>query len=130
VEDAVEQYKRDRDPREKLFEFGRCLVHFAVDDSEVRMCTKLEGKSSWFLPLNKGYNDGAGNPPNPLGLKTDYLWRELLTPARLTDILENYAQIVEVKNPKTGRITRTQVFPRYHQLDWCAARWPMCANTG
>jgi type I restriction enzyme R subunit len=116
VEDAVEQYKRDRDPREKLFEFGRCVVHFAVDDSEVRMCTQLTGKASWFLPLNKGHNDGAGNPPNPQGLKTDYLWRELLTPAGLTDILENYAQIVEVKNPKTGRIKRSQVFPRYHQL--------------
>jgi len=116
VEDAVEQYKRDRDPREKLFEFGRCVVHFAVDDSEVRMCTQLAGKASWFLPLNKGFNDGAGNPPNPTGLKTDYLWRELLTPAGLTDILENYAQIVETKNPKTGRIKRSQVFPRYHQL--------------
>ena len=54
VEDAVEQYKRDRDPREKLFEFGRCIVHFAVDDSEVRMCTELKGKASWFLPLNRG----------------------------------------------------------------------------
>lgn len=116
VEDAVEQYKRDRDPREKLFEFGRCVVHFAVDDSEVRMCTQLAGKASWFLPLNKGHNDGAGNPPNPLGLKTDYLWRELLTPAGLTDILENYAQIVEIKNPKTGKTKRNQVFPRYHQL--------------
>jgi type I restriction enzyme R subunit len=116
VEDAVEQYKRDRDPREKLFEFGRCVVHFAVDDSEVRMCTQLAGKASWFLPLNKGHNDGAGNPPNPLGLKTDYLWRDLLTPAGLTDILENYAQIVEIKNPKTGKIKRNQVFPRYHQL--------------
>lgn len=117
VEDAVEQYKRDRDPREKLFEFGRCVVHFAVDDSEVRMCTQLAGKASWFLPLNKGHNDGAGNPPNPMGLKTDYLWRELLTPAGLTNILENYAQIVEVKNPKSGKIKRNQVFPRFHQLD-------------
>ena len=81
VEDAVEQYKRDRDPRERLFEFGRCVVHFAVDDSEVRMCTELKGKASWFLPFNKGYNDGAGNPPNPHGLKTDYLWKEVLTPA-------------------------------------------------
>lgn len=116
VDDAVEQYRRDRDPREKLFEFGRCVVHFAVDDSEVRMCTQLAGKASWFLPLNKGYNDGAGNPPNPLGLKTDYLWRELLTPGGLTDILENYAQIVEVKHPKTGKVRRNQVFPRYHQL--------------
>ena len=78
VEDAVQQYKRDRDPRELLFQFARCLVHFAVDDQEVRFCTHLKGKESWFLPFNKGYNDGAGNPPNPDGLKTDYLWRESL----------------------------------------------------
>ncbi len=116
VEDAVEQYRRDRDPRERLFQFGRCVVHFAVDDSEVRMCTELKGKGSWFLPFNKGYNDGAGNPPNPQGLKTDYLWKEVLTPVGLTDILENYAQIVEMKHAKTGRKKRSQVFPRYHQL--------------
>ena len=112
VEDAVEQYRRDRDPREKLFGFGRCVVHFAVDDSEVRMCTSLAGKGSWFLPFNQGYNDGAGNPPNPQGLKTDYLWKEMLTPAGLTDILENYAQIVEEKHSKTGKKKRKQVFPR------------------
>jgi len=117
VEDAVEQYRRDRDPRERLFEFGRCVVHFAVDDSEVRMCTELKGKGSWFLPFNKGYNDGAGNPPNPDGLKTDYLWKEVLTPAGLTNILENYAQIVDTKNAKTGKKKSSQVFPRYHQLD-------------
>lgn len=116
VADAVEQYKRDRDPREKLFELGRCAVHFAVDDSEVRMCTHLQGKSSWFLPFNKGRNDGAGNPPNPHGLKTDYLWKEVLTPAGLTNIIENYAQIVEEKDPKTGKKKRKQVWPRYHQL--------------
>lgn len=117
VADAVEQYKRDRDPREKLFEFGRCAVHFAVDDSEVRMCTHLQGKASWFLPFNRGYNDGAGNPPNPHGLKTDYLWKEVLTPAGLTDILENYAQIIEEKDPRTGKKKRRQVWPRYHQLN-------------
>jgi type I restriction enzyme R subunit len=117
VEDAVEQYKRDRDPRERLLEFGRCVVHFAVDDSEVRMCTELRGKGSWFLPFNKGHNDGAGNPPNPNGIKTDYLWKEALTPARLTNILENYAQIVEEKDPRMGRKKRKQVWPRYHQLD-------------
>ena len=66
VEDAVQQYKHDRDPRELLFQFGRCLVHFAVDDQEVRFCTHLKGKDSWFLPFNKGWNDGAGNPPNPM----------------------------------------------------------------
>ena len=117
VEDAVQQYKRDRNPHELLFQFGRCVVHFAVDDQEVLFCTHLKGKDSWFLPFNKGYNDGAGNPPNPNGLKTDYLWREILTREGLTDILENYAQITEKKGEKTGRKKRTQIFPRYHQLD-------------
>jgi type I restriction enzyme R subunit len=117
VDDAVQQYKNDRDPREKLFEFGRCLVHLAVDDQEVRFCTHLKGRDSWFLPFNKGYNDGAGNPPNPDGLKTDYLWKQILTKASLTDIIENYAQVVETKDPKTDRKKSQQVFPRYHQLD-------------
>ena len=117
VEDAVVQYKRDRDPRELLFRFGRCMAHFAVDDQEVRFCTRLQGKGSWFLPFNQGWNDGAGNPPNLEGLKTDYLWKRILTPAGLTDILENYAQVVEKKNPKTGKKKRTQIFPRYHQLE-------------
>ena len=92
-------------------------VHLAVDDAEIRMCTHLKGKASWFLPLNKGYKDGAGNPPNPNGLKTDYLWKEILAPRSLTNILESYAQIVEKRDEKTGKKQREQVFPRYHQLD-------------
>ena len=117
VDDAVWQYKKDRNPREKLFELGRCVAHFAVDESEVRFCTHLQGKSSWFLPFNRGWNHGAGNPPNPNGLKTDYLWREVLSRESLTNILENYAQVVESKDEKTGRKKKTQVWPRYHQLD-------------
>ena len=117
VDDAVEQYRRDRNPREKLFEMGRCLAHFAVDDHEVRFCTHLKGKESWFLPFNRGWNDGAGNPPNPNGLKTDYLWKQVLTRDGLTDIIENYAQIVESKDDRTGRKNRVQIWPRYHQLD-------------
>jgi len=117
VADAIQQYKRDRDPRELLFQFGRCAVHFAMDDQEVRMCTHLKGKDSWFLPFNQGYNDSAGNPPNPDGLKTDYLWKQVLTKQSLSDILENYAQIVEEKDEKTGKKKRKQIFPRYHQLD-------------
>jgi type I restriction enzyme R subunit len=117
AEDAVEQYKRDRDPRELLFQFGRCMAHFAMDDQVVRFCTHLEGKASWFLPFDQGYQDGAGNPPNPEGLKTDYLWKRILTPAGLTNILENYAQIVSEKDAKTGKKKLTQIFPRYHQLD-------------
>ena len=117
VDDAVEQYKRDRNPRERLFELGRCLAHFAVDDHEVRFCTKLAGKASWFLPFNKGWNDGAGNPTNPNGLKTDYLWKQVLTRESLTNIFENYAQVVTSKEEKTGRTKRDQLWPRYHQLD-------------
>jgi len=116
VLDAVQQYQRDRDPKELLFQFGRCVVHFAVDDHEVRFCTHLKGKGSWFLPFDKGYNDGAGNPPNPHGLATDYLWKETLSKEGLTDILENYAQVVEEKDEKTGRKRYKQIFPRYHQL--------------
>lgn len=116
VEDAIQQYRRDRDPRELLFQFGRCMVHFAVDDHEVRMCTHLKGKDSWFLPFNKGYNDGAGNPPNPDGIATDYLWKAILAKGNLTDIIENYAQVVEEKDDR-GRKKYKQVFPRYHQLD-------------
>ena len=117
VSDAVEQYKKDRHPREKLFELGRCVAHFALDESEVRFCTELKGKASWFLPFNRGWNDGAGNPPNPEGIKTDYLWREVLTRENLTDILENYAQIVETKDEKTGRKKRKRIWPRFHQRD-------------
>jgi type I restriction enzyme R subunit len=117
VADAVEQYQRDRDPRERLFEFGRCVVHFAVDDHEVRFCTHLKGKGSWFLPFNQGWSDGAGNPPNPDGLKTDYLWKRILTRDGLTNILENYAQVVEAKDEKTGKKKAVQIWPRFHQLD-------------
>ena len=117
VSDAVEQYKRDRNPKEKLFEFGRCVAHFAADESEVRFCTHLKGKASWFLPFNLGWNDGAGNPPNPGEIKTDYLWREVLSRESLTNILENYAQVVVTKEAKSNKKRRTQTWPRYHQLD-------------
>jgi len=117
ADDAVEQYRKDRNPRERLFELGRCVAHFAVDEVEARFCTHLEGKASWFLPFDRGWNDGAGNPPNPSGIKTGYLWREVLTRESLTDVLENYAQLVEFRDEKTGRKRRTQIWPRYHQLD-------------
>ena len=117
VDDAVWQYRKDRNPREKLFEFGRCLAHFALDENEVRFCTRLSGKASWFLPFNRGWDDGAGNPPNPNGIRTDYLWRNVLARESLTNILENYAQVVRSKDEKTGRKKRTQIWPRYHQLE-------------
>ena len=117
VDDAVWQYKKDRNPREKLFEFGRCVAHFALDEGEIRFCTHVKGKASWFLPFNRGWKDGAGNPPNASGIKTDYLWRKVLTRASLANILENYAQLIESKDEKTGKKKKTQIWPRYHQLD-------------
>jgi type I restriction enzyme R subunit len=114
--DAEGQYKKDRLPSELIFSFKRCLVHFAVDDNEVRMCTELKGEKSFFLPFNKGYNDGAGNPPNPDGIRTDYLWKDILTKTELSNILENYAQVFEEKDEDTGKKSYKQIFPRYHQL--------------
>ena len=107
VADAVEQYRTSRSPQEDLFRLGRCAVHFAVDDEEVKFCTEIKGKQSDFLPFNKGRDDGgAGNPVNPNGVRTAYLWEEILTPDGLTDILENYAQ----------KVNNRQIWPRYHQL--------------
>jgi len=117
VDDAVEQYKNDRDPRELLFQFKRCMVHFALDDARVKFCTKLDGKNSWFLPFDKGYKDGAGNPPNPDGIMTDYLWKDILSKKKLCRIIENYAQVVEEVDQETKKKTVKQIFPRYHQLD-------------
>lgn len=116
VEDAVHQYKTDRDPKETIFNFKRCVVHFAVDDNEVKMCTKLSGKSSWFLPFNIGKNKGAGNPDNPVGIKTDYLWKQVLTKKEVSYIVENFAQVTSEKDEDTGKVKETQIFPRYHQL--------------
>ena len=114
--DAIKQYKDDRSPAEPLFSFKRCMVHFAVDDSEVWMCTELKGSKSWFLPFNMGYHDGAGNPPNPNGIKTDYLWKHILQKDTLSNIIENYAQVIEEVDEDTGAKSYKQVFPRYHQL--------------
>ncbi len=117
TDDAVQQYRDDRDPRDLLFSFKRCMVHFAVDDACIKFCTKLAGKDSWFLPFDKGYKDGAGNPPNPSGMMTDYLWKDILTKAKLTGIIENYAQVIQETDPDTKKKSVKQVFPRYHQLD-------------
>ena len=117
VNNAVEQYKSDRDPRDLIFSFKRCMVHFAVDGARIKFCTKLAGKDSWFLPFDRGYLDGAGNPPNPEGIMTDYLWKDILTKEKLTLIIENYAQVVVEVDEDTKRKKEIQIFPRYHQLD-------------
>ncbi|WP_268225705.1 type I restriction endonuclease subunit R [Sinomicrobium oceani] len=116
VKHAIRQYQTDRDPKEPLFAFGRCMVHFAVDADLVYMTTHLNSTKTFFLPFNKGNNDGAGNPVNSEGLKTDYLWKAILTKDSLSNIVENFAQIVEEKDEDTGKVKRKLIFPRYHQL--------------
>lgn len=117
TKDAVQQYKDDREPKELLFSFKRCMVHFAVDDHTIEFCTKLAKEDSWFLPFNKGYRDGASNPPNPDGIMTNYLWKDILTKAKLSRIIENYAQVITEEDEETKKKKIKQVFPRYHQLD-------------
>lgn len=123
VKDAIKQYKTSRDSKEELFRLGRCIVHFAVDTEQVWMATHLKNGSTYFLPFNKGYNNGAGNPPNINGIRTDYLWKEILTKDSLTNIIQNYVQLFEEEVEKIlpdGKIKKDKVkkliFPRYHQL--------------
>lgn len=112
---GIRQYKYDRDHRQPLLQFGRCVVHFAVDTDEVYMCTKLAGSKSFFLPFNKGNNNGKGNPPNPFGHKTAYLWEEIFTRESLANILQHF---VRFDGKSTDALSkRTLFFPRYHQLD-------------
>ncbi|MES2660469.1 MAG: type I restriction endonuclease [Verrucomicrobiota bacterium] len=117
VNQAKKQYRDDRDPKETLFQFKRCLVHFAVDPDEVWMTTKLDGKSTYFLPFNKGLPDGQGkgNPVNPNGHKSAYLWQEILTRHSLSNIIEHYAKLT-VEKDKAGKSKETLYFPRYQQL--------------
>lgn len=117
VHNAIKQYRTDRDPREPLFEFGRCLVHFAVDPDEAYMCAQLAGNDSNFLPFNKGFNFGKGNPVNPKGHKTAYLWDDILPRRSLTNIIEQFAKFTVEKDNKTGKERKALFFPRYHQLD-------------
>lgn len=117
VENAIKQYQTDRDPNDLLLAPKRCAVHFAVDDDDISMCTWLCGKSSWFLPFNKGVNGGAGNPVNPNGVRTSYLWEYILAKESLSDILENYAQVIKKKDNRTNREKVSIIWPRYHQLE-------------
>lgn len=117
IENAKAQYQNDRDPKDLLFKPKRCAVHLAVDDTDVAMCSMLAGKSSWFLPFNKGNNGGKGNPVNPNGLKTAYLWEEVLTKKSLSNIIEDFAQVIEEKDEKTGKTKTKVIWPRYHQLE-------------
>src|SRR5204862_2638335 len=97
------------------------LVHFAVDTEQVYMTTRLAGTASYFLPLNKGFEGGAGNPPDPNGrtYKTAYLWEEILRNDNFFELLARFIHLqIEEKLSDEGRKIRkeTMVFPRYHQL--------------
>ena len=118
--DAKRQYMRDRDAADVIFQFKkRALVHFAVDPDEVAMTTRLAGRKTHFLPFNKGRAGGAGNPENPGGWKTAYLWEEILERRSLLDILARFIHLqVEEKRLGNKKVRReTMIFPRYHQLD-------------
>lgn len=109
------QYREDRDVSQPLLNFGRCLVHMAVDTDEVYMTTKLAGQATYFLPFNKGHNHGKGNPPNPHGHKTAYLWEEVFTRESIANIIQHFVRLDG--SSKDPLHKRTLFFPRYHQLD-------------
>ncbi|MEN6427283.1 MAG: DEAD/DEAH box helicase family protein [Phycisphaerales bacterium] len=123
ADDAMHQYRHDRDPREPVFEFmRRTLVHFAVDTEYVRMTTRLAGNATHFLPFDKGCDGGAGNPPDPNGrsYRTAYLWEDVLERHSLLDLLARFIHLqIEEKRDDQGRKVKveTMIFPRYHQLD-------------
>ncbi len=121
VEDAMRQYRTDRDPREPLLAYGRCLAHFAVDPDLVYVTTQLAGPRTRFLPFNQGKFRGAGNPPVPptrTGYATAYLWEETWAHDSVLDLTRQFIHEVEEEDDrgrKTG--TRHLIFPRYQQLD-------------
>lgn len=112
---GIRQYKYDRDINQPLLNFGRCVVHFAVDTDEVYMTTRLNGDKTFFLPFNMGHNYGKGNPPNPLGHKSSYLWEEVFTRESLANIIQHFVRFDGKPNDAISK--RTLYFPRYHQMD-------------
>ena len=120
AKNAKRQYAQDRDPNELLFQFKkRALVHFAVDTDEVWMTTRLDGTHTRYLPFNQGDNKGAGNPPNPNGHRTAYLWEQVWARDSWLEIIARFIHL-EIKEVKIGGRTlkkETLIFPRYHQLD-------------
>lgn len=109
------QYKLKRDTTQPLLNFGRCIVHFAVDTDEVYMTTKLNGPGTFFLPFNIGHNFGKGNPPNPFGHKTAYLWEDILTRKSVANIIQHFVRLDGKESDPLNK--KTLYFPRYHQLD-------------
>lgn len=117
---AMRQYAESRDPRELLFAFKkRALIHFAVDDSDVYMTTRIDGKNTYWLPFNKGNENGAGNPTNIGGYRTEYLWKNILSKDSWLDIIGRFIHLQVDEYQFEGRLRRKEklIFPRYHQLD-------------
>lgn len=129
-ENAIEQWKTDRDPKEEIFKFNnRILAYFAVDLYEVWMTTELKGEKTYFLPFNKGSNGagnpgGKGNPPSKDGYATSYLWERVLAKDSLLDLIRRFITVIEEKSEVTNKdgtskivTSRKLIFPRYHQYD-------------
>jgi type I restriction enzyme, R subunit len=120
VRNAMSQYRTDRDPREKIFSFKRCAAHFAIDTSEIFLTTKIDGYKTFFLPFNRGHNNGAGNPPTEGKHKTSYLWEDTWSPDSWLDLLQNFVHVFkeERENQEGEKYeVEVQVFPRFHQRD-------------
>jgi len=116
-ENAIMQYRTDRDPKELLLQKKRCAVHFALDDCQAWMCTELCGRDSWFLPFNRGVDGGAGNPVVEGDTMTSYVWKDVLTKPTLSNIIENFAKVISTEDKKTHKVKEKVIWPRYHQLD-------------
>lgn len=123
IQNGIRQYRNDRNPKDKIFNFARCMVHFVADTELIFMTTQLNGKNTYFMPFNKGQNDGkpyapfgSGNPVNPNGLKTHYLWEEILTKQSLANIIDKFARVTKEIDEETQKEKRMMIFPRYHQL--------------
>lgn len=122
------QYKYKRDITQPLLNFGRCIVHFAVDTDEVYMTTKLDGSNTFFLPFNLGNNFGKGNPVNPFGHKTAYLWEDILKRESIANIIQHFVRFDGKETDSLNK--KTLFFPRYHQLDVVRRLKADCAKKG
>lgn len=122
------QYRDGRDATQPLLQFGRALVHMAVDTDEVFMTTKLAGPETFFLPFNKGHEQGEGNPPNPKGHKTAYLWEEVFTKESLAGIIQHFVLLEGKANDPLAK--KSMIFPRYHQLEVVRRLLAHAATTG
>lgn len=125
VNNAMRQWKEDRDPKEPIFKFGqRFLCYFAIDLYDAFMTTELKGEYTRFLPFNQGSNGagnpgGKGNPKNDEGYPTSYIWEKVFSVDSMIDLIAKFITITEEKEEKNGKsyITKRIIFPRYHQYD-------------